>query len=88
MVVGNWELGFGIGGWEMGLGLGLTQRRRDAEDFGPRMLRLPAPLLVALRPIGSAVGFGGRLIADWKWNSLGSFSSLRLAAPRNPNWSR
>jgi hypothetical protein len=39
-------------------------QRRDQTVF-PRMLRLPATLQSALRPMGSAAGSGGRLIADF-----------------------
>lgn len=49
------------------------------------MLRLTAALLGALCLIGSAVGFGGRLIADRQTKQN---SKWRLAAPRNQNRSR
>ena len=49
------------------------------------MLRLTAALLGALRPIGSTVGCGGRLIAARQTKQ--NFKR-RLAAPRNQNRSR
>jgi hypothetical protein len=42
-----------------------TRNAKNARAFFPRMLRLTATLHSALRLIGSAVGSGGRLIADF-----------------------
>ena len=52
------------------------------------MPRLTARLLGALRLIGSAVDYGGRLIADGNRSKLAWISPRRLAAPPNQNRSR
>src|SRR5690349_18331244 len=54
---------------------------------------LTAMLLDPLRLTGSAVGFRGRLIADWEITGFLAISRSRnfsrlLAPPRSPNWSR